>query len=81
MHLSAANPGPMNFIQYLKSLILGFNIKEAIQKLSALFTVSNPDLETTAIIIQSEYNQLKTQELEGVIGQEEAVLRLNRLIK
>lgn len=71
----------MNFIQYLKSLIQGFNIKEAIQKLSALFTVSNPDLETTAIIIQSEYNQLKTQELEGVIGQEEAVLRFNRLNK
>ena len=47
----------MNFVEYLKSLIKSTKIKEVLQKLSALFTVSNPDLETDVIMLFAEYNK------------------------
>lgn len=71
----------MTIVEYLKSLVSSLKIREAIQKLSALFTLSDPDLETTTIILSSEYNLLRTQNLEGVIDSKEFNHRIASLNK
>lgn len=61
----------MDFIKYLQSLIEGLKLKEVFQKLTALFSAADPDLETSAIILSAKYNRVKTQYLEGTLPNDE----------
>jgi hypothetical protein len=71
----------MTIVEYLRSLIASVKIKEAIQNLSSLFTASDPDLETTTIMLFAEYNLLNAQKVEGVISDDKFAAKTASLNK